>query len=106
MTVHVSLNKMIFYTNTSALLQYEKTANITLNFHPAPSSISMIGSGGITLGEVTEPVSDYQAQFLDQVTIRYLWSITITHNEGFSIPPPGLYFVDASSGEMVPIGHP
>jgi hypothetical protein len=106
MTVHVSLNRMIFYTNTSALLQYEKTANITLNFQPGPATISLPVSGGINLGEVTAPVSDYQAQFLDQVTIRYLWSITVVHNEGLSIPPPGLYFVDASSGEMVPIGHP
>ena len=36
MTVHASLKKMIFYTNTCALLQYEKTENITLNFHPSP----------------------------------------------------------------------
>jgi hypothetical protein len=105
MTVHASLEKMVFYTNGSALLEYADKENVTLTGYPSASNPS-IGtmSGFETLGEVTVPVDNYQPQFYDQVTVRYIWSITVMQNGGSSIPPPGISFVDASSGELVPVG--
>lgn len=105
MTVHATLEKMVFYTNGSALLDYADKENVTLTGYPSASDPSIGTMTGFeSLGEVTAPIDNYQPQFYDQVTVRYIWSITVTQNGGSTIPPAGLSFVDASSGEIVPVG--
>lgn len=107
MTVHATLQKMLFYTNASALLEYAKKENVTLLVVPNINVPEVAASSGTeVLGEVTAPLDSYQPQIYGQVTIRYIWSITVTRNiAGVQIPPPGVYYVDASSGELVPTGH-
>jgi hypothetical protein len=107
MTVHASLYKNLFYTNGSALLEYADNANITLTVLPNRDLPNLSDMRGVEdLGEVTAPVDNYQPQIYNQVTIRYIWSIVITQNrDGIQIPPPGLYYVDAATGELVPTGH-
>ena len=107
MTVHAKLQNMLFYTNGSALLEYADKANVTLTMLPnrnLPNLNDM--SGTETLGEVTAPVDNYPPQYYGQVTVRYIWSIVITPNgDGIQIPPPGVYYVNAATGELVPTGH-
>jgi hypothetical protein len=107
MTVYASLQKMLLYTNGSALLEYAKKANVTLTANPDPNSPLIGETSGIEyLGEVTTPVDNYQPQFFGQVTVRYIWSLAIKENGVIQVPPPGVYFVDAATGEIVPpTGH-
>jgi hypothetical protein len=107
MTVYATLQKMLFYTNASALLEYAENENVTLRVVPNVNVPEVAASSGTAvLGEVTVPVDNYQPQYYGQVTIRYIWSIVVTHsNGGGYLPPPGLCYVDASSGEIIPQGH-
>ncbi|MBD3205872.1 helix-turn-helix domain-containing protein [Candidatus Bathyarchaeota archaeon] len=66
------------------------------------------------LGNVNHSVSDYSPRFeynttnpgghsgaLGTMTYRYVWAITVQKSLGeFSIPPPGLYYVDVCTGEL------
>lgn len=102
MTVHVSLDYYIFYTNVTALYQLASKDNLTLTGYPNPD-LSMTGSE--LIHEVTAPVDNYQPQFFNGVTGRYIWTIAVQHTSGgISIPPPGYYLVDARTGELVPTG--
>lgn len=70
--------------------------------------------GWETLGSVTKPVDDYspRAEFnvtepgaypivVGTMTYRYVWAVIVQQSSGLrSIPPPGLYWVDASTGEL------
>jgi hypothetical protein len=106
MTVYANLQKMLFYTNASALLEYAEKGNVTLLVVPNISVPEVAASSGIEfLSEVTAPVGNYQPQYYGQVTVRYIWSIVIANTNGTAcIPPHGLCYVDASSGEVVPHG--
>ena len=55
------------------------------------------------LYDVTDPVSDYSPVRIGDVTYRYVW-VVVVHQVGpiRSIPPPGLYYVDAAAGEVIP----
>jgi hypothetical protein len=63
--------------------------------------------GGVeALYQVTEPVSDYSPvrveMWYGNVTYRYMWEVVVEQVGPFkSIPPPGLYCVDAATGEVV-----
>jgi len=60
------------------------------------------GSGGEVLHEVEEPVSDYSPVVEGDSTYRYVWGVTVREQgPGRTIPPPGSYFVDAATGEIV-----
>jgi DNA-binding transcriptional ArsR family regulator len=52
---------------------------------------------------VTEAVLDYSPVRIGDTTYRYVWYIIITQ-QGFthSIPPPGCYLVDVTTGEVPP----
>ena len=64
------------------------------------------GSGGEVLHEVVEPVSDYSPVFEGDTTHRYVWYVTVRRaGPGITIPPSGLYVVDAATGELVPWGQ-
>jgi len=68
--------------------------------------------GGVeVLWQVTEPVSDYSPVSVEMwygnVTYRYVWTVVVRSfyeivHHIFSIPPPGLYYVDAATGEIIP----
>jgi DNA-binding transcriptional ArsR family regulator len=63
------------------------------------------GWGYVVLEPVTENLTNYDPVTIDNSTYRYVW-IVIVEQAGFmkSIPPPGYYLVDASSGEILPSG--
>jgi hypothetical protein len=71
------------------------------------------GHGWEFLGEVSQPLNDYSPRFeynttnpgsnsnsLGTMTYRYVWSIVVQKSGMMSVPPPGLYYVDASTGEL------
>jgi len=65
------------------------------------------GSGGEVLHQVKEPVSDYSPVVVGDSTYRYVWYVDVDRvGSAHSIPPPGLYIVDAATGEIVPWGLP
>jgi hypothetical protein len=52
--------------------------------------------------EVEEPVSDYSPVVEGDVTYRYVWYVVVEKAGSVrSIDPPGLYYVDAATGEIV-----
>lgn len=71
-------------------------------------------SGFESLGKVTKPVEDYSPRMeynvtdpgayppvVGTITYRYMWSVIVQRSVGMrTIPPPGRYFVDASTGEL------
>jgi hypothetical protein len=104
MTVHATLNYEIFYTNASALLSFAAKENLNLTAYPNPN-LNATCSGIELIREITAPVDSYQPQFLNGLTCRYIWVVTVTESSGFiCIPPPGDYFVDAATSEVVPLG--
>ena len=103
MTLYVSLNYDIFYTNVTALYQLASQQNITLQGHPNPD-IDTTGTGFELVHEVTASVSNYQPQIYSGVSLRYIWTVAVEKSgAGFCIPPP-LYYVDAATAEVVPVG--
>jgi hypothetical protein len=62
-------------------------------------------SSGTYLQPVTEPPKDYSAVQINGTTYRYVWDIEVQPGGNrLFIPPLGLYWVDAASGEIVPHG--
>jgi len=65
------------------------------------------GSGGEVLHEVKEPVSNYSPVVVGDSTYRYVWYVDVDRvGPAHSAPPPGLYIVDAATGEIVSWGLP
>jgi len=57
--------------------------------------------------DVKEPVSDFTPVVDGSTTYRYIWHVIIRKiGPGRSIPPPGFYFIDAATGEIIPKGLP
>jgi hypothetical protein len=79
MRVFVSLEYMEFWSNSSS-------------------------SGSLALHDMTQPAKDYTPVQVNSTTYRYIWDIVVESNVGLEIPPPGLYWVDAATGEIVPHG--
>jgi hypothetical protein len=97
MTVRVSLDYFKF-TNDSTIIK-----------NPYDNTTSGPSSGSEFLYSVTQPVKDYSAVTTKNATYsttyRYIWSIVVKQNSGFiTIPPPGLYWVDAATAEIIPTG--
>lgn len=104
MTVRVSLDYYIFYSNATDLYRVAAEENLTLNGGPNPN-LNCPCSGAEFIRDVTSPVPNYQPQFFNCVTLRYLWIITVLpRSGGFWIPPPGYYQVDAATGALIPTG--
>jgi hypothetical protein len=103
MTVHVSLDYYIFYTNFTELYQLASKDNITLAGRPNPN-LNSTGTGFEFISEVTAPVESYQPQIIPGASCRYVWAIAVEENSGLCIPPPGFYIVDAATAQMVPTG--
>jgi hypothetical protein len=61
-------------------------------------------SGGYgLLGDVDGDVANYSAVQVGNITYRYVWEIIVQNNStAVLIPPPGFYYVDATTGEIVP----
>ncbi len=103
MTVHVSLNYYIFYTNVTALYQLISKDNITLTGLPDPN-LTGAASGFEIINAVTAPVDNYQPQIFNGVSCRYIWAIEVEQNSGMCMPPPGYYLVDAATAQLIPTG--
>jgi hypothetical protein len=96
MTVCVSLNYRQFWSNST----------IT-----APEGFTTMFpfSGSCLLYSVTQPVDDYSAVTVgnstSNTTYRYIWDVLVTDKSGaVGIPPPGLYWIDAATAEIIPRG--
>ncbi len=86
--------------NTTSL--ENMTVKISLDYckFEGNSSFSSFGC----LSTVTHPVNDYSPVTVNETTYRYIWYIIVEENSVISIPPPGLYMVDAATAEIVPTG--
>jgi hypothetical protein len=101
MTVHVSLNYDAFWVNSTGPGEYNATSgNETIHF----SSQVSPSWGFARIREVTEAANDYYPKMVNGTTYRYIWSVAVSQNGYNGIPPPGLYFVDAATAELVPAG--
>ncbi|HER54469.1 MAG TPA: hypothetical protein ENO13_01045 [Candidatus Bathyarchaeota archaeon] len=96
MTVCVSLNYRQFWSNST----------IT-----APEGFTTMFpfSGSCLLYSVTQPVDDYSTVTVgnstSNTTYRYIWDVLVTDKSGaVGIPPPGLYWIDAATAEIIPRG--
>ncbi len=94
MSVRVSLNYRVFVVNDTI---------------ENPSGVTTLipGSGSHLLYSVTQPVDDYSAVTVGNSTTyktyRYIWEVLITHKSGVvGIPPPGYYWIDGSTAEIIP----
>jgi hypothetical protein len=98
MTVSISLEYCKFWNDSSIIK------------NPYDNTTSGPGSGFEDLYTVTHPVNGYSAVTVINnatytTTYRYIWYIVVKQNSGImSIPPPGLYFVDAATAEIIPTG--
>jgi len=62
-------------------------------------------SSGTYIQPVTEPPKDYSPIQVNGTTYRYIWEIEVEPSGNIlAIPPPGLYWVDVTTGEIVPHG--
>ena len=58
-------------------------------------------TGFTQLYPVTQSVTDWAPKQVNDTTYRYVWTIIVQSlGQLKSIPPPGLYFVDAATGEF------
>jgi hypothetical protein len=55
------------------------------------------------LSPVTHSIADWSPQQVNDTTYRYVWTIIVHYSDPpKSIPPPGYYYVDAATAELVP----
>jgi archaellum component FlaG (FlaF/FlaG flagellin family) len=87
------------------------TVNVSLDYRKFYSYNTTLGShnGSELLYSVTQPVNDYSPVTVNNTTnsttYRYIWAIVVTENLGvIQIPPPGLYWIDAATAEIIPQG--
>lgn len=94
MTVSVSLNYRVFVVNDTME-------------NPSGVTTYLPGWGSHLLYSITQPVDDYSAVTVgnstSNKTYRYIWSVSVTQTSGgISIPPPGYYWIDAATAEIIP----
>jgi type II secretory pathway pseudopilin PulG len=93
----------------SASLEYREFYNDSIIIkNPYDNTTAGPGKGAMLLHSVTQPVKDYSAVTVQNATYtttyRYIWDIVVKQNAGVTIPPPGLYWVDAATAEIIPTG--
>ena len=94
-TVRVSLDYCVFWHNN------------TITKSPYDNTTIGPGSGFEVLHEVTQPVDDYSPVQVNETTYRYIWAFVVIetdHPNLVTIPPLGLYWVDAATGELISPG--
>jgi len=94
MTVGISLDYRQFWSNSTVTT-------------PEGFTTMFPGWGSHLVCSITQPVDDYSAVTVgnstSNMTYRYIWSIVVTHKSGVvGIPPPGLYWIDAATAEIIP----
>lgn len=86
--------------NASSLSNME--VRISLEYWGFPNDSA---NGGGWLHYVTQPAKDYSPVQVNGTTYRYIWDINVEPSGDVKyIPPLGLYWVDAATGEIVPHG--
>ncbi|MBN2260685.1 MAG: hypothetical protein JW702_09070 [Clostridiales bacterium] len=93
MTVGVYLDYRQFWSNSTV-----NSSSFTTMFP---------GSGSHLVSSITQPVDDYSAVTVgnstSNMTYRYIWSIVVKPKSGgVCLPPPGLYWIDAATAEIIP----
>jgi hypothetical protein len=79
------------------------TVTVSLDYMEFTNSST--SSGYQTLYEVTQPAQNYSdVQVNSTTTYRYIWSVEVNENQHMTIPPYGLYYVDAQTGDIIPTG--
>jgi hypothetical protein len=80
------------------------TVTVSLDYMEFTNSST--SSGFQVISTVTQPVRSYaDVQVNSTTTYRYIWDIVVNRNQGISIPPIGLYYVDAQTGGIIPHGN-
>jgi len=79
------------------------TISVELDYCTFWKNASMTGSE--LLYPVTRPPVDWSPKQINDTTYRYVWTIIVGYSGPFkSIPPPGYYFVDAATAELLSPG--
>jgi len=94
MRLYVELDYDAFYENLSTPSGWMTLGNDTFRTSPPATGFAL-------LYPVTQPPVDWSPQKVDNVTYRYVWTIIVQYSKGFGIPPPGYYYVDAATAELV-----
>ena len=91
--------------NTASLSNM--TVGINLNYGKFGNYTGPIRMSFERIKEVIEKVDNYAPVTVNGTIYRYYWNIAVTHSgEVFQIPPPGYYWVDAATAEIIPHGVP
>ncbi|MGA2386682.1 MAG: hypothetical protein ABSG33_09130 [Candidatus Bathyarchaeia archaeon] len=78
---------------------------VTVSLEYMQFTNSSDSTGFQIINKVTQPPQSYaDVQANSTTTYRYIWDITVNRSQGFFIPPPGLYYVDAQTGDIIPHG--
>jgi hypothetical protein len=86
--------------NTASLSNKEVSVSLEYwKFSSNPSS-----NGSEWLHSVTQPAEDYSPVQINGTAYRYIWDISVEPKVGKCIPPLGLYWVDAATGEILSHG--
>jgi hypothetical protein len=97
MTINVRLDYCAFYNDFSSPSGWETLGNCTFRTNPPVTGFDLIYP-------VTHPPADWSPQQINGITYRYVWTIIVEYSGSSGIPPPGYYYVDAATAELVPTG--
>lgn len=61
-------------------------------------------SGSWPIHDMTQPAKDYSPVQVNGTTYRYVWFVNVDQIPFAAYPPPGYYYVDAATGEIVSPG--
>jgi len=104
MSVRVELDYYAYFKNLSTPSGWLKLGSATYRTNPPVS-------GTTILYQVTQPPADWKPQQVNNITYRYVWTITVQYapyfdSAGVIIPslPCGWFQVDAATAELVEPG--
>ena len=99
MTISVGLDYCAFFENLSTESGWETLGNCTFRTSPPVTGFQVLYA-------VTQAAVDWSPQQINGITYRYVWTIAVERpGNTLSIPPLGLYYVDAATAELVPTGN-
>lgn len=102
-TMYEALGIALKSDDWNATFLQNMTITISLEYMEFTNSSN--STGFQTIKQVIQPQPSYTDEQVNATTtFRYIWDIIINRSQGFFIPPPGLYYVDAQTGKIIPHG--